>query len=142
MPIAAVTVGKLRCAAWSKQLTERISCICAHTQKCAQRRDLLVIAPLQIAISGDFRTLDGQFEQLYSWINVNNFSDVFPNLNTQDALIANRVAPAKGDPSFTIAVPNGNPIVIPSMTQLLVTRGTAYGLLPSMSTLRQLATAQ
>jgi deferrochelatase/peroxidase EfeB len=83
--------------------------------------------------------LDGQFEQLYSWINVNNFSDVFPNLNTQDALIANRVSPTNGDPSFTIPIPNGNPIVIPSMTQFLVTRGTAYGLLPSMTTLRQLA---
>jgi deferrochelatase/peroxidase EfeB len=84
--------------------------------------------------------LAGQFEQLYSWINVNNFSDVFPNLDTQDALIANRVSPANGDPSFTIPIPNGNPIVIPSMTQFVVTRGTAYGLLPSLTTLRQIAT--
>ncbi len=84
--------------------------------------------------------LAGQFEQLYSWINVNNFSDVFsPNLDTQDALIPNRIPPPASDPSFTIPVPNGNPIKIPSLPQFIVTRGTAYGLLPSMATLRGLA---
>jgi hypothetical protein len=84
--------------------------------------------------------LAGQFEQLYSWINVNNFSDVFaPNLDTQDALLANRIPPPAGDPSFTVPIPNGNPIKIPSLPQFIVTRGTAYGLLPSMATLRCIA---
>jgi hypothetical protein len=85
-------------------------------------------------------SLAGQFEQLYSWINVNNFSDVFPNLDTQDALLANRVSPSAGDPSFTIPLPTGSsPIPIPSLPQFVVTRGTAYCLLPSIPTLRRIA---
>ena len=85
-------------------------------------------------------SLAGEFEQLYSWINTNNFSAVFePNLNTQDALIANRVSPSNGDPSFTMPLPNGTTMKIPSMPQFLVTRGTAYCLLPSMTTLRRVA---
>jgi hypothetical protein len=87
-------------------------------------------------------SLAGQFEQLYSWINTNNFSAVFaPNFDTQDALIANRVSPSNGDPSFTMPLPNGTAIKIPSMPQFLVTRGTAYCLLPSMTTLQGLAGA-
>jgi deferrochelatase/peroxidase EfeB len=88
-------------------------------------------------------SLANQFEKLYSWMNTNNFSAVFPNGDTQDALIANRVPPAFSssdtDPSFTIPMPNGNPIVIPTLPQFLVTRGTAYCLLPSIATLQQLA---
>ena len=85
-------------------------------------------------------SLAGQFEQLYSWINVNNFSDVFPNLDTQDALLANRISPSNGDPSFTIPLPPGSsPIPIPSLPQFVVTRGTAYCLLPSIPTLRRIA---
>jgi hypothetical protein len=81
--------------------------------------------------------LAGQFEQLYSWINVNNFSQVFsPGLDTQDALLARGAA---GDPSFTIRIPNGKPIRIPSLPQFIVTRGTAYYLLPRMKTLRRIA---
>ena len=83
-------------------------------------------------------SLAGEFELLYSWINTNNFSDVFaPNFDTQDALIANRVSPSNGDPSFTMPLPNGASIKIPSMPQFLVTRGTAYCLLPSIKTLRR-----
>jgi deferrochelatase/peroxidase EfeB len=86
--------------------------------------------------------LAGQFELLYSWINVNNFSNVFlPKLDTQDALIANRISPSRGDPSFTIPLPNGQAIKIPSLPPFVVTRGTAYCLLPSLATLRQIATA-
>jgi deferrochelatase/peroxidase EfeB len=91
-------------------------------------------------------SLVNQFEKLYTWINTNDFSPVFPNPNgaTQDALLANRVPPAAGnnsdvDLSFTIQLPNGNAIVIPTMPQFLVTRGTAYCLLPSIATLQQLA---
>lgn len=82
--------------------------------------------------------LAGQFEKLYSWINVNNFSDAYsPGFNTQDALLANRACAV--DRSFTIAIPNGKPIRIPSLPQFIVTRGTAYCLLPSMKTLRCIA---
>ena len=83
-------------------------------------------------------SLANQFELLYSWINVNDFSKVFdPGLNTQDALLANRAS--AGDPSFTIPIPNGKPITIPSLPQFIVTRGTVYCLLPSMKTLRCIA---
>ncbi|MDE5462203.1 hypothetical protein [Bradyrhizobium sp. CSS354] len=82
--------------------------------------------------------LAAQFEKLYSWINVNDFSNAYsPGFNTQDALLANRGA--AGDRSFTIAMPIGNPIRILSLPQFIVTRGTAYCLLPSMETLRGIA---
>jgi deferrochelatase/peroxidase EfeB len=87
-------------------------------------------------------SLANQFEKLYSWINVNNFSNVFlPNLDTQDPLIANRLSPSKGgDPSFTIPIPNSSsPIKIPTLPPFVVTRGTAYCLLPSVPTLQRLA---
>jgi deferrochelatase/peroxidase EfeB len=84
--------------------------------------------------------LAGEFELLYSWINVNNFSGVFQT-DTQDALLANRHATPQTDPSFTIPLPNGNAIEIPSLPQFVVTRGTAYCLLPSMATLKRIATA-
>jgi deferrochelatase/peroxidase EfeB len=82
--------------------------------------------------------LAGQFEMLYSWININGFSEKFaPDLNTQDALLANRGA--AGDRSFTIAITKEKKIRIPSLPQFIVTRGTAYCLLPSMKTLRRIA---
>ncbi|WP_143199725.1 hypothetical protein [Bradyrhizobium sp. NAS80.1] len=83
--------------------------------------------------------LAGQFELLYGWINTNNFSAVFsPGLNTQDALLANRGAPGI-DPSFTIAITKEKKIRIPKLPQFIVTRGTAYCLLPSLKTLRRVA---
>ena len=82
--------------------------------------------------------LAGQFEMLYSWINANGFSEKFaPGLNTQDALLANRGAAC--DRSFTIPMSKGPPIKIKSLPQFIVTRGTAYCLLPSMTTLRRVA---
>lgn len=74
-------------------------------------------------------SLAGQFELICSWINTNNFSDVFsPGFNTQDAMAANRLQPG-ADTSF---------MNLP-LRQFLTTRGTAYCLLPSMTTLRSLA---
>jgi deferrochelatase/peroxidase EfeB len=83
--------------------------------------------------------LAGEFELLYSWINVNNFGDMFQT-DTQDALLANRNATPQTDPSFTIPLPNGSSIKIPSLPQFVVTRGTAYCLLPSIATLERIAT--
>ena len=86
-------------------------------------------------------SLAGQFEKLYSRINANDFSKVYaPGFDTQDALLANRAS--AGDPSFTIPIPNGEPIKIPSLPQFILTRGTAYCLLPSMTTLRRIAGLQ
>jgi hypothetical protein len=52
-------------------------------------------------------------------------------------MLANRAS--AGDPSFTSPIPNGKPIRIPSLPQFIVTRGTAYCLLPSLKTLRRIA---
>jgi deferrochelatase/peroxidase EfeB len=82
--------------------------------------------------------LASQFELVYSWMNQNNFSSLFsPGFNTQDAVLANRATP-QADTSFTIPTAAG-PIVIPALPQFLVTRGTAYFLLPSIATLRSIA---
>jgi len=80
----------------------------------------------------------GQFELLYSWINTTNFSTVIPvaQQQGQDALIANRQMPG-ADNSYTIPTAKG-PYVIPELPQFVVTRGTAYCLLPSLSTLKSL----
>jgi deferrochelatase/peroxidase EfeB len=88
--------------------------------------------------------LSGQFETLYNWINLNNFSDVFdPAEDTpQDPLVANRKVPLPGniDPNFTIPMEDGNNIVIPGpLPQFVITRGTAYFLLPSISSLTAIA---
>jgi hypothetical protein len=82
-------------------------------------------------------TLAGQFEKLYSWMNTNDFSTVYsPDFNTQDALLASRVSPSAG---FTVPIKNADPVRIPGLPQFIVTRGTAYCLLPSVATLRRIA---
>lgn len=88
--------------------------------------------------------LSSQFETLYGWINMNNFSNVFnPADNTpQDPLIANRIVPLPGnvDPDFTIPMADGNNVVIQGpLPQFVVTRGTAYFLLPSISSIKEIA---
>lgn len=85
--------------------------------------------------------LDSQFELVYFWMNQNNFSELFApsNFETQDAVLANRDVP-NADTSFTIPMEDpSNPVVIPILPQFLVTRGTAYFLLPSITTLRNIA---
>jgi len=93
--------------------------------------------------------LTAQFETLYGWMNLNNFSDVFdPAENTpQDPLVANRSVPLLSsiDPTFTIPMADGNNVVVQCpvsptnkdgiLPQFVVTRGTAYFLLPSISSL-------
>ena len=80
--------------------------------------------------------LASQFELVYFWMNENTFSTVFSTA-TQDAVLADRQTPG-ADTSFTIPT-QGDPIVIASLPQFLVTRGTAYCLLPSVTTLRNIA---
>jgi deferrochelatase/peroxidase EfeB len=84
-------------------------------------------------------SLAGQFELLYSWINTNNFSTVIPidQQQRQDALIANRAMPG-ADTAFTIPTEKGA-VPLPVLPQFVVTRGTAYCLLPSLNTLKSLA---
>jgi deferrochelatase/peroxidase EfeB len=79
-----------------------------------------------------------QFELIYSWMNTNNFSALFdPNYNSQDAVLANRATP-NVDSSFTIPTQEGS-IKLSDLPQFIVTRGTAYCLLPSIQTLRAIA---
>jgi deferrochelatase/peroxidase EfeB len=80
--------------------------------------------------------LASQFELVYSWMNQNIFSPLFSR-STQDAVLANRQTPG-ADTSFTIPT-QGRPIKIKALPQFLVTRGTAYFLLPSVTTLRNIA---
>lgn len=88
--------------------------------------------------------LNSQFETLYGWMNMNNFSDVFdPASNTpQDPLVANRNVPLPSnvDPNFTIPMADGANIVVKGpLPQFVIPRGTAYFLLPSISSLREIA---
>ncbi|MCB2407477.1 hypothetical protein [Hymenobacter lucidus] len=93
--------------------------------------------------------LAAQFEKISSWMNVNNFSTKFPTPPVrsypQDALLGNRTVLPNGIPintSFIIppATPGSCPVTtLRSLPELLITRGSAYLLLPSISSIRQLA---
>lgn len=92
-------------------------------------------------------SLAGQFEKVYGWINAANFATSFPPTKSsqytypQDALLGNRVTlGGEVNTSFSIPLPNAaQPLTINNLPALTITRGTAYCLLPSLSTLRQLA---
>jgi len=123
------------------------------------RRGVAYGAPLHEYNASDDRGLIGlflcgdinaQFETLYGWINMNNFSPVYPKSPTpQDALIANRPTspvPSNMNPAFNIPMADGTSVVVPDpasanpgLPQFVVTRGTAYFLLPSISALKGIA---
>lgn len=95
-------------------------------------------------------SLTGQFELLYGWMNYNNFTakPVFSVMKPpQDALLGNRalVAYQNNYPgvvtSFNIPAADapGGVITIKQLPQWLTTRGTAYCLLPSLASLKQIA---
>jgi deferrochelatase/peroxidase EfeB len=85
-----------------------------------------------------------QFELLYSWFNMNNFSSVFPDDESypQDAVLGNR-NPQNSlpvDTDFDIPMSDGQgDITFSNLATFIVTRGTAYCLLPSLSALRLIA---
>jgi deferrochelatase/peroxidase EfeB len=86
--------------------------------------------------------ISSQFETIYGWINKNNFSPVFnPRAKiAQDPLIANRIKDNSFDPNFTIPMQDGTKIVVRGpLPQFVLTRGTAYFLLPSISSLKEIA---
>jgi deferrochelatase/peroxidase EfeB len=90
-------------------------------------------------------SLAGQFEKLYGWMNNNNFATSFPAYPTasQDALMGNRCI-SNGAINTSFALPTAaapDKLIFDELPQLIVTRGTAYCLLPSLATLRQLAEA-
>jgi deferrochelatase/peroxidase EfeB len=94
-------------------------------------------------------SLANQFELLYGWINQANFASSFPIVPKgqphqytypQDAILGNRVTQGTDiNTSFTIPLPGSPALVVESLPRLTITRGTAYCLLPSLTTLSQLA---
>jgi deferrochelatase/peroxidase EfeB len=83
-------------------------------------------------------SIERQFYRLMQWMKVNDFSPVFgANRRVQDPLCGNRAVPG-ALPDFTIPTPGGA-ITVTGLPTFVVTRGTAFFLYPSMSTLRQLA---
>jgi deferrochelatase/peroxidase EfeB len=85
-----------------------------------------------------------QFEQIYSWFNMNNFSSLFPDdaLYPQDAVLGNRnpqnTLPVGTD--FDIPMSDGKgDITFSNLATFIVARGTAYCLLPSLSSIRLIA---
>jgi deferrochelatase/peroxidase EfeB len=88
-------------------------------------------------------SLARQFEKIYVWINSNSFAADFNAYPTpQDALLGNRDRQATISTGFSIPGPTLQPdstINIAPLPLLIHTRGTAYCLLPSLTSLRELA---
>ncbi|HEX5707627.1 MAG TPA: hypothetical protein VFX96_10050 [Pyrinomonadaceae bacterium] len=86
-------------------------------------------------------SLSQQFEKIYSWMNSNDFSSVFPSYpSPQDALLGNRnTQDGQVETSFFIPMPDNPNGITFNLSDLIVTRGTAYCLLPSLASLRQIA---
>jgi deferrochelatase/peroxidase EfeB len=84
-----------------------------------------------------------QFEKIYGWMNTNNFASDLAGLSTypQDAVLGNRNPTSLGNinTNFTIPMANQNPVLVSQLPLLIETRGTAYCLLPSLTTIRLLA---
>jgi hypothetical protein len=82
-----------------------------------------------------------QFEKLYGWMNSNDFSSVFPSYpSPQDALLGNRnTQGGQVETSFNIPMPGDSNGITFNLSDFIVTRGTAYCLLPSLASLRQIA---
>ncbi len=79
-----------------------------------------------------------QVYKLTRWINCNNFSPVYEaNPRAQDALVANRAFPGAST-EFTIPGASGQAEV--SLPDFVRTKGTAFLLYPSKSTLQDLST--
>lgn len=83
-------------------------------------------------------SLERQFYRLMQWMKINDFSPAFgANRRVQDALLGNRAVPGASR-DFHIPTPGGS-ITVSDLPTFVVTRGTAFFLYPSMTTLQQLA---
>jgi deferrochelatase/peroxidase EfeB len=84
-------------------------------------------------------SLTQQFEKLYSWMNTNNFSSVFSSaVDPQDAVVGNRRTEDTVN-SFIIPRRENDIAPVQVLPEFIVTRGTAYCLVPSLSSLRLIA---
>ncbi|WP_223521771.1 Dyp-type peroxidase [Pseudomonas sp. GL-B-19] len=76
-----------------------------------------------------------QYYKLAAWMKVNDFSPAFPNQHAQDPL-ANRETPDASD-QFLIPTATGDRTV--TLPDFVITKGTAFFLLPGLQTLQKLA---
>lgn len=80
-------------------------------------------------------SIQRQFYKLAAWMKENSFSPSFKDVRAQDPM-ANRNVP---DASRDFAIPTANGERRVTLQDFVTTRGTAFFLLPSLTTLRQLA---
>ncbi|OAI22353.1 hypothetical protein A1356_19250 [Methylomonas koyamae] len=80
-------------------------------------------------------SIQRQFYKLTSWMKENNFSPKFRDLRAQDPF-SNRMVPDASD-KFSIPT-TGNPLTV-TLQDFVVTKGTAFFLLPSLKGLKYLA---
>jgi deferrochelatase/peroxidase EfeB len=84
-------------------------------------------------------SLAQQFEKVYSWMNTNNFSRVFSFRGyPQDAVVGNRQTRNTVN-SFIIPRRENDIPPVQNLPLFIVTRGTAYCLVPSLESLRLIA---
>jgi hypothetical protein len=77
-----------------------------------------------------------QFNTMMRWITKTSSSPAFPNLRARDAIAGNRGVPGASS-KFDAPDANGHPS-FPALPDFLQTKGTAYLLLPSFSTLEKI----
>jgi hypothetical protein len=81
--------------------------------------------------------LTRQFEKLLGWISHTDFSTEFPDKRAQDLILGNTSYPGA---SNKVRIPHGNgDIVLPERPTFVHTKGTAYFLVPSITTLAAIA---
>ena len=78
-----------------------------------------------------------QFYKLTQWISHNDFSPVFANPRTQDALFANRAIPGAAQ-EFRFLLPDESQHLIPGLPDFIRTKGTEFFLLPSRTMIQKL----
>ena len=91
-------------------------------------------------------SLSRQFELMMGWVTRNDFSAVYsPGINAQDGVIGNRGAGSGIVNTYTIPMLASDgksadaPVCLQGLKDFVITRGTAYTLLPSLEAIRQLA---
>lgn len=80
-------------------------------------------------------SIQRQFYKLATWMNENNFSPSFTNVRAQDPLANRYIAKASSD----FLIPTATDVKKVSLQNFVLTKGTAFFLLPSLTALRRLA---
>lgn len=80
-------------------------------------------------------SIQRQFYKLATWMNENNFSPSFTNVRAQDSLANRYISKASSD----FLIPTATGVKKVSLQNFVLTKGTAFFLLPSLTTLQILA---